>query len=322
MELLCPIKLIPPLKDYIWGGTKLITKFNKKTKLDTVAESWELACHADGMSVIGDGDAEGMTLADYITSKGREVLGTRAVGFQQFPILIKLIDAREDLSVQVHPDDAYARRYIGEHGKTEFWYIVSADEGASLLYGFAREVTREEVRRRIAENTLDEVCNRVVVKPGDTFMIEAGTLHSIGAGIVIAEIQQNSNTTYRLYDYGRLGRDGKPRRLEIEKALDVLRLAPAKNIVPRTAMDFFAGFSVTELVSCEFFTAYHVRLSGECPFEAGSASFHSLLMLDGNVRLDYADGSKEIAKGDSLFVPAGLGRYRVTGDGDFILSMI
>ena len=216
-----PLRLNSPLKDYIWGGTRLKTEFGKSTSLERVAESWELSCHKDGPSLIENGDFAGKTLPEYIKIQGKSVLGTNCEKFDYFPILIKLIDAQDNLSVQVHPDNNYALRVEGEYGKTEMWYIVDCAEGASLIYGFDHEISAEEFARRIQDNTLLNVCNIVPVKKGDVFFIEAGTIHAIGKGILIAEIQQNSNTTYRVYDYGRVGADGNPRQLHIEKAKEV-----------------------------------------------------------------------------------------------------
>ena len=220
-----PFVLKAPCKDYLWGGNRL-REFGKESDADKIAESWELSCHPDGESVIASGDYAGMTLPAFLAAHP-EAAGESCRDFERFPVLIKLIDAHDNLSVQVHPDDAYALAHEGEYGKTEMWYIVDAEPGAELLYGFARDVTKEEFRRAIEENTLLDLVRHVPVRPGDVFFIPAGTLHAIGKGILIAEIQQNSNTTYRVYDYGRVGKDGKPRELHIAKALDVTRLTPA-----------------------------------------------------------------------------------------------
>ena len=189
------LKLSPAFKDYIWGGTKLRDDFAKDCDFEKIAESWELSCHKDGNSVVSNGDDAGLTLAEYIEKHGKSVLGTNCERFENFPILIKLIDAKDNLSVQVHPNNDYAMRVEGEYGKTEMWYIVDCDEGATLLYGFKKEISKDEFAKRIADNTLLEVTNAVPVKKGDVFFIEAGTLHAIGKGILIAEIQQN---TYRI----------------------------------------------------------------------------------------------------------------------------
>ena len=216
-----PLLLKAPIKDYIWGGTRLKTEFGFETEKEIAAEGWMLSCHKDGTNTVLNGEFAGKILTEVLDIWGKEALGKNAERFTYFPLLIKLIDAKDKLSVQVHPDDSYALKNEGEYGKTEMWYVVDCDEGASLIYGFNKEISKEEFESRIKDNTLSEVCNYVPVKKGDVFFIGAGTLHAIGEGILIAEVQQNSNTTYRVSDYGRLGADGNPRPLHIEKAVDV-----------------------------------------------------------------------------------------------------
>lgn len=318
------IKLNPAFKDYLWGGTKLRDEYGKKCDLDKVAESWELSCHKDGCSVVADGEYAGLTLPQYIERAGKAVLGTDCEKFEYFPILIKLIDAKQNLSVQVHPDNDYAMRVEGEYGKTEMWYVVDCEPGAGLLYGFKHEISKEEFRRRIEDNTLLEVTNRVEVHPGDVFFIEAGTLHAIGEGILIAEIQQNSNTTYRVYDYGRVGADGKPRQLHIEKAIDVTRLAPATRPCgrPQAKPEAFDGGSVLPLASCDYFTVKEMEVTSHAALMADEKSFHSLLLLDGSLTLSMGGEKLEMKKGDSVFVPAGSGEYTLTGKGRLILTTV
>lgn len=318
------IKLNPAFKDYLWGGTKLRDEYGKKCDLDKVAESWELSCHKDGCSVVADGEYAGLTLPQYIEKAGKAVLGTDCEKFEYFPILIKLIDAKQNLSVQVHPDNDYAMRVEGEYGKTEMWYVVDCEPGAGLLYGFKHEISKEEFRRRIEDNTLLEVTNRVEVHPGDVFFIEAGTLHAIGEGILIAEIQQNSNTTYRVYDYGRVGADGKPRQLHIEKAIDVTRLAPATRPCgrPQAKPEAFDGGSVLPLASCDYFTVKEMEVTSHAALMADEKSFHSLLLLDGSLTLSMGGEKLEMKKGASVFVPAGSGEYTLTGKGRLILTTV
>ena len=221
-----PIFLQGICKDYLWGGNRLREEYGKKSDADKIAESWELACHKDGSSILTTGADAGKDLREYLDEHGTGFLGTNCAGCTTVPVLIKLIDAKQDLSIQVHPDDDYAMRVEGEPGKTEMWYIMDAAPGAALYYGLNRAVSKEEFAKRIQEQTLTEILNRVEVKPGELYFIPSGTLHAIGAGILLAEIQQNSNTTYRVYDYGRRGADGKLRPLHIEKALDVTNLSP------------------------------------------------------------------------------------------------
>lgn len=307
-----PIKLMPALKDYLWGGTKLRTDFYKQCDYDKIAESWELSCHKDGNSIVSDGEYKGRTLAEVIEVCGKSILGTNCEKFAEFPVLIKLIDAKDNLSVQVHPDNEYALRVEGEYGKTEMWYIVDCDEGASLLYGFNKEISKEEFTERIGNNTLLEVTNSVPVHKGDVFFIEAGTLHAIGKGIVIAEIQQNSNTTYRIYDYGRVGKDGKPRELHVEKAVEVTKLSPAKPY-PAEPYKEENGYAVRKLAECDYFNVNSVKVEASAEMTADGASFHHLLILDGEGALVGEDTDISFRKGDSIFIPAGFGKYTVKG---------
>ncbi|HNX65115.1 MAG TPA: class I mannose-6-phosphate isomerase [Oscillospiraceae bacterium] len=313
--------LEPAFKDYIWGGEKLRTDFNKKCDFDRVAESWELSCHKDGNSVILNGEFKGKTLEEYIKFSGKAVLGKNCDRFEYFPVLIKLIDAKDNLSVQVHPDNDYALKNEGEYGKTEMWYIVDCDEGSSLIYGLNKEISKEEFSERIKSNTLLEVTNSVPVKKGDVFFIESGTLHAIGKGIVIAEIQQNSNTTYRVYDYGRIGADGKPRPLHVEKAIDVTSLKPLPERAP-ISYENFDGYKKACLSSCEYFNVYKYNISKSVVFNADEKSFNSVLVIDGSGSLNYENKNIEINKGDSIFIPAGMGKYIINGNLSVILTDI
>ncbi len=316
---LYPMKLTAPCKDYIWGGTRLREEYGKISDADRIAESWELSCHKDGESIIFNGDFAGKTLSEFIKENGNDILGKNCDKFDNFPILIKLIDAKDNLSVQVHPDNDYALRVEGEYGKTEMWYIVDCDPGAELLYGFKGNIVKEEFERRIKDNTLLEVTNSVPVHKGDVFFIEAGTLHAIGKGILIAEIQQNSNTTYRIYDYGRVGADGKPRQLHVEKAVEVTKLTPPE--YPTKAMGEIEqkdGCSVQLLSKCDYFRVNKVCVWEHCVLEASAKSFNSVLVLDGEGEID----GVKLKKGDSCFIPAGYGEYTFKGKAEMVVTDI
>lgn len=286
------LKLRPACKDYIWGGNRLRELYNKTYDGDRLAETWELSCHPDGPSVIENGPFTGRTLREYIDIQGRQVLGSNCQVFEDFPILIKLIDAKDNLSIQVHPNNIYALANERQYGKTEMWYVLEAEPDAYLYYGFRHELSREELHRRIADNTITEALNAVPVHKGDLFYIPAGTVHAICRGLVIAEIQQSSNVTYRVYDYDRKGPDGKPRPLHTDRAADVAALTPPRN-------DYnFGG----HLARSMYFTVDLKDGPGEIP--CGDESFLSLLVLEG--RGEVSCGSEALAcrKGDSLFVPA------------------
>ncbi|HEX3016622.1 MAG TPA: type I phosphomannose isomerase catalytic subunit [Caproicibacter sp.] len=315
MAPIYPMKLKAACKDYLWGGTRLRTEYHQQSDAEKVAESWMLSSHPDGPSSILNGEYEGLLFPEYLTRAGREILGTDCDKFPDFPVLIKLIDAKDRLSIQVHPDDAYARTHGGEFGKTEMWYIVDCEPGASLYYGFDHPISKEEFKQRIENNTLEEVLNKVQVHPGDVFFIESRTLHAIGAGILIAEIQQNSNLTYRIYDYGRIGKDGNPRQLHISEALDVTLLAPpTRPAHAQGVRETGAGYSRILLSSCDIFTVYEMEIR-EAALNADNRSFHSLVCIGGDAIL-VKNGKAELSfeKGDSVFIPAGYGDYTIKGD--------
>ncbi len=316
-----PLILKAPLKDYIWGGTRLKNEYGFSSDKEKVAEAWVLSCHKDGTNTVSNGEYAGKTLTEVLDIWGERALGKEAEKFEYFPILIKLIDACDKLSVQVHPDDEYALRVEGEYGKTEMWYIVDCNPGAKLLYGFKNEISKEEFAERIMNNTLDDVVNYVNVNKGDVFFISAGTLHAIGEGILIAEVQQNSNTTYRVSDYGRLGADGKPRELHVEKANDVTLTVPPTHPYGNIGISRGEGNSlIRELATCDKFTAEHISLCGEIDIKCND-SFVSLVVLDGSATLKWDDESLELSKGESVFIPAGHG-VNLLGEASVLLSRI
>lgn len=314
-----PLLLKAPLKDYLWGGTRLIDEYGFKTEGTTAAEAWMLSCHKDGNSIVRNGEFAGQTLTEVLKIWGKDAVGKKAAAYSDFPVLIKLIDAKDRLSVQVHPDNDYALKNEGEYGKTEMWYVVDCDEGATLIYGFKQDISQGEFLDRINGNNLSPVLNYVPVKKGDVFFIEAGTLHAIGKGILIAEVQQNSNTTYRVSDYGRLGADGKPRKLHIKQAVDVTKTKrperPYGNVGEVTLYPFG---TVRELASCEYFTAELINIDGNVGIYDDD-SFISLIVLDGDAALSYPGGMMHLKKGSSVFVPAGL-KTRLSGQAQIIYT--
>lgn len=307
-------KLTPAFKDYLWGGTKLRDIYHKPCDFDKVAESWELSTHPAGESRLLTDGKPGVTLREYIETAGKAVLGANCEKFAEFPVLIKLIDAKDPLSIQVHPSDEYALKNEGEYGKTEMWVVIDCEPGAFLYFGVNRELTREEFRERIENNTVCEVLNRVEVHPGDVFFIESGTIHAIGAGILIGEIQQNSNLTYRVYDYDRRGADGKPRELHVEKALRVSKLTPSDTAEKLGKVETVAGGTVQDLASCEYFTTQRITASGTVTLTADETSFVSLLVTSGSGKVAGCENTVEFVAGDSLFVPAGAGEVTIMGD--------
>lgn len=296
-----PLLLKPVCKEIIWGGDRLKKNYNKSCDLAKLAETWELTTRGDGMSVIANGIYRGMTLGDYL---GGEVC----------PLLIKFIDAHNDLSIQVHPADAYALAHEGEFGKTEMWYIVEADEGARIVYGTKRAFTREEFKAAVDAGTLEDLMNYTPVKAGDVFFIPSGLVHAIGSGCLIAEIQQNSNITYRVYDYNRRQADGSLRQLHVEKALDVIRHFTEEDI---DRIRFEKGRPDNALACCNYFTVS--KLQGEATLTVHD-SFAHLLCLDGSGSIAGGNVEVSVSKGDSIYLPAGIGHVALCGHAEWILS--
>ena len=310
------LKMIPACKDYLWGGHRIADEYNVQYDGDILAEAWMLSCHPDGPSTIVNGEYAGKTLREYIESNGMEVLGSHCRRFRDFPILTKFIDAKDNLSIQVHPSNGYALQKEGQYGKTEMWYVLDAEEGAYLYYGFKEKISLDEFTKRIEENTLEEVLNAVPVHKGDVLFIESGTIHAIGKGILIAEIQQNSNVTYRVYDYGRVGKDGKRRDLHIEKALEVTNRVP----IVKNNKDY------PHLGDCDYFTVDKLNLDGRLTYRTqgnvNEESFLSILILDGEGTISNRGETIPYRKGDSFFLPAGSGDWTIEGRCDGLLTTI
>lgn len=315
-------KLSPAFKDYLWGGTKLRDVYGKNCDFEKVAESWELSTHPAGQSKLTACGLEGPTLGEYFSKAGSAVLGKNCENFENFPVLIKFIDAKQPLSIQVHPSDEYALENEREYGKTEMWYIMDCEPGAFLYFGVNREVTKEEFRERIENNTVLEVLNRVDVHPGDVFFIESGTIHAIGAGILICEIQQNSNCTYRVYDYDRRGGDGKPRELHIEKALQVSKLTPSDTTDKQGKAEEINGGTVKKLAGCKYFTTERLEINGTAEIDVNENSFASFIVIEGHGTLAGDENTVEFKAGDSLFVPAGAGTVKLSGECTLIKTTV
>lgn len=312
-ETMKPCKIIPYISSTIWGGRRLIEEYGVQTDKENAAEAWVLSCHPNGCSVISGGEYDGKTLRSVCEAEP-SVCGTRAARFKEFPILIKFIDARDNLSIQVHPDEAYARRVENGAGKTECWYILDCDEDAELALGFKKKIDRETFRRSIQDNTLMDYVQKVKVHKGDFFFIEAGTLHAICKGVLLAEVQQNSDTTYRVYDYDRRGADGKPRQLHVDKAVDVTDTVPYKPTVP--SEEDKARFHTAQrelLTCCDLFSVCHVDCADTYAQTSDAESFVSLLVLSGEGTFTCGDTSFSLRKGESVFVPSGAGAFTVDG---------
>lgn len=322
-----PFKLRPSGKDYLWGGTRLRDVFHKPIALTPLAETWECSTHSDGLSYVDGGAFDGWSLKEVLAAHP-EYAGTPEVVAGELPILIKFIDAEHDLSVQVHPNDAYAREHEAEglRGKNEMWYVVDASPEAELVYGLSQSADAEELRRSIAEGRLEHYLRRIPIRKGDVFYIPAGTIHAIGKGALIVEVQQSSNLTYRLYDYNRRDKTGRLRPLHIDKALAVAELHGLQEpCQPRRVLRRECGMTCEQLCSCPYFRVERlvVQTADTCPdgvkLRVDERSFAVLLCLEGDGIL--TDGSEvriAFSKGECLFVPAYCPELKVVGSAELL----
>jgi mannose-6-phosphate isomerase class I len=304
-----PFLLRPSAKKYLWGGSRLNDDFNLGLDADSLAEAWVCSTHPDGESKISTGESLRSVLENH-----PDYLGTHALslvnGRVDLPILIKLIDAKKDLSIQVHPDDKYASIHEHSLGKTEMWYVLDAKPDSSLIYGFSRDVNAATVRDAINTGRIGRYLNTVKVKKNDVFLVEPGTVHAIGAGCLIAEIQESSNITYRLFDYDRIDKNGTKRELHIKRALDVANLSSsATPRQPMRVLKYKPGYASELLTSCKYFRIERLLLNTEIcrdlvEFKTGSNSFHALLCVDGCGSILLDRGMLNFFKGDCVFVPA------------------
>lgn len=338
------MRLEPAFKDNLWGGTKLRTVFGKKCDYDVIGESWELSAHPDGQSVIASGIFTGMYFGEFIEKYGHDVVGWKSSSLDRFPVLIKFIDAKKDLSIQIHPDDDYALEIENEFGKNEMWYVVDCEPGAFLYCGLKKDSSKEEIRERIENNTITDILNKIEVHKGDCVMVKAGTIHAIGAGILICEIQQNSNCTYRMYDYDRKDKFGNKRELHIDKAIDVVDVKKYKPFVSDNK-DVPEGAEV--LVSCKYFECYkyvlgsdaaeadhasdiedncynteNVRNTGKVNISVDAMSFRSVIVIDGSGKIAVGNNTMDYKAGDSFFVTAGEKVINLEGTGTVIVTKV
>ncbi|MBQ2686698.1 MAG: class I mannose-6-phosphate isomerase [Clostridia bacterium] len=295
---LYPHKLAPICKEAIWGGDKLKKDFSKASSLEKLAETWEISTTGNDSNIIENGIYKGASLSGFLDGK-------------EFPLLVKLIDANDRLSIQVHPDEEYSSRVENKHGKTEMWYIVDAAEDASLVYGLSRKFDRHDFESAAKDGTLDSYLNTVKVKKGDIFFIPSGLVHAIGAGIVIAEIQQPSDVTYRVYDYMRRDKEGNLRPLHLEKALDVIKDFDEKTI---QSIRYEDGKD-SSLANCRYFRSELISVNKSRMISAKDSHVH-LLCIEGEGTVS----GYEIKKGDSFLIPCGLESAEIRGNLDIIAS--
>ncbi len=299
-----PLKLKPVYKQTIWGGDKLGEKFGKDKSLSSVGETWELAVHKNGVSTVENGELAGLGIDEVFAKYGNDVIGRKIKKLGEYPLLLKLIDAKGLLSIQVHPTDDYAKKYEGGSlGKTEAWYILEAEEGAFLYIGFKDGIKKEDLERELKKGGRGvlELFNKIYVKRGDVINIPAGMLHAIGEGIVLLEIQENSDITYRVYDYDRLDKDGKGRELHVDKALEVLNFdmttaKPEEGIVEKHAWG-----EIHDYISNDYFKLKKIEANKSFVFK--NPSYSVLTCIKGAYRMIYSEGSLEVKLGETVLVP-------------------
>lgn len=313
---LYPMTFVPILKDRIWGGTKLESELGKKITSPTTGESWELSAVPGDISLVANGEFQGRKFDGLIAEFPEELLGKKVVGRfgAQLPLLFKFIDAKEDLSIQVHPDDALAKARHGSFGKTEMWYIMQADPGSRLIVGFRKESSAEEYLQHLKSNSLPDILQSESVKEGDVFFLETGTIHAIGAGVMLAEIQQTSDITYRIYDWNRVDASGNPRQLHVEEALEAMNYKKID-----AARDYEKVSNDANLVvDCPFFTTDFIPLDGKLHVNRTTDSFYVYMCVDGEFSVETRGERYTFKKGDTVFVPAVLNEYDLTGKGKLL----
>ena len=303
------VHLMPAFKDYLWGGTKLRDEYGKQCEYDIIAESWELSAHPAGQSIVASGKYKGLLFDDYLKKIGKENLGWKNQTFKQFPLLIKLIDAKEDLSIQVHPGDDYALEHENEYGKCEMWYIMECDMDAAIYCGFKKDVTREEVLEHLNKGDLLSLLNKIDVQKGETYYIPSGTVHAIGKGNVICEIQQNSNSTYRLYDYGRKDKYGNYRKLDVDNALEVINYHKYQNFsTVRTEQD-----NGEVICRCKYFESIHYCCNDELYLDMDEDSFFAIIIMNGTGTIQCQEYTLNFKAGDCFFLPMKKTRIKISG---------
>jgi len=311
-----PLLFRPSFKERIWGGTKLKKIFNDTSLEGNIGEAWVISDHPNGKSVIVNGEFAGRTLSDMLQICPEWFCSSH---IRSFPLLVKLLDSNEELSVQVHPDDEYAiRNEAGESGKTECWYIIESEPGAEIVFGHKAK-NRKEFIKLSEENKWNELLVRVPVKPGDFFFIPSGTVHAIGKGIVLLEVQQNSDITYRIYDYNRIGLDGKKRDLHLEKALNIIKFESASSNA-KLSVAGEIGFK-TILATCKYFTVEKWLIKESCDLNSLDV-FLLICVINGNGELIYEDGTLMLTIGSCIMIPADMGKFQIKGNIETIVSYV
>lgn len=307
-----PLKFQPDFKERVWGG-RALEQFGFRIPEGSIGEAWTIADHANGRSTVANGALAGQGLDEIREALGASWFGSKGAASKngRFPLLIKLLDCQDDLSVQVHPNDYYERLAEGELGKTEMWYILDAAPDATIIYGLKQDIDREAFAKAIEEDRIMDVLEIVPVKTGDAFYIPAGTVHALRAGVLVAEIQQNSDTTYRVYDYNRPGLDGKPRELHIEDSLNVTTYGESGASRMETALN--RNHEWLKLAESPYFLTEKGQVDGRWDLSTSSESFIIHMICEGSGTISWEEEILEVKRGDSLLIPAQLGAYVLEG---------
>lgn len=306
-----PLQFKPILKDRIWGGTKLQSVLNKEITSKTTGESWEISTVPGDVSIVANGEWKGKTLNEIIEQFPDGILGEEVLKRfgNQFPLLFKFIDAKEDLSIQLHPNDELAQKRHNSFGKTEMWYVMQADEGSRLVVGFKNDSNKKEYVQKLANNDLISLLDEIEVSEGDIFFLETGTIHAIGGGVVIAEIQQTSDVTYRLYDWDRVDANGKGRELHTNLALDAINFNTTK-----AKVDYEKQINqANKTVHCSYFNTNVILLEGEMSWKAHNGSFTVFMCTEGNFQFRINNQSYLYSKGDTVLIPAAIENFEIKG---------
>ncbi len=313
---LYPLQFQPIFKERIWGGSKLRTVLNKPITSDTIGESWEISSVENDLSIVANGFLRGKTIEEVIDSYPEQLLGTKVFAKygKKFPLLFKFLDAKEDLSIQVHPNDALALQRHNSFGKTEMWYVVQADKKAKLVVGFKNKSTKEEYLQRLSDNSLLEILDLKQVKKGDALLLNTGTVHAIGAGSLIAEIQQTSDITYRIYDFDRVDAQGNKRELHTDLALDAINFD-----LVHSNKEYTKEMNTSNpMVDCEYFTTNYLPLQGELNVSRDGSSFTVYMCVEGSFSIEMEGQSYQYIIGDTVLIPANMSKYQLNGSASLL----
>lgn len=310
-----PLIFEPIYKEMVWGGERLKEKYNRTLPSKTIGESWDISCRTSEMGIVANGDLKGLSFEEVINSDRNGYLGDNLYTVKDFPLLVKIIDAGQNLSVQVHPDDLYAQQNENvAYGKNEVWYVLDAPDGAFLIVGLKEGVTKENFSQAIKNNTVEDCLNKLPIKAGDIILISSGLVHAITAGVMVAEIQQNSDITYRIYDYDRLGIDGRPRHLHVEQSLEVIRFdAKTNEAVPKGISVMDGENKITRYVSTPYFEIETYDIPHKKEDRTDGKKFIIFTCVKGEAVFESNENSVTVSEGQSVFIPAAMSEFTILG---------